>query len=74
MRHHFAKRVYNLRHACLSLWLNAGVPPTRVAAWAGHSVEVLLGIYVKCIDGQDAIAKRRTTEALRENDGSSSQA
>jgi integrase len=39
-----AKRIYDLRHACLSLWLNAGVPPTQVAAWAGHSVDVLLRI------------------------------
>ena len=61
-----AKRIYDLRHACLSPWLNAGVPPTQVAAWAGHSVEVLLRIYAKCIDGQDAIAMRRITEALRE--------
>jgi integrase len=61
-----AKRIYDLRHACLSLWLNAGVPPTQVAAWAGHSVDVLLRIYAKCIDGQDAIAKRRISEALRE--------
>ena len=62
-----AKRIYDLRHACLSLWLNAGVPPTQVAAWAGYSVEVLLRIYAKCIDGQDAIAKRRIAEALRED-------
>lgn len=62
-----AKRVYDLRHACLSLWLNAGVAPTQAAAWAGHSVDVLLRIYAKCIDGQDAIAKRRITEALRED-------
>jgi integrase len=61
-----AKRIYDLRHACLLLWLNAGVPPTQVAAWAGHSVDVLLRIYAKCIDGQDAIAKRRISEALRE--------
>jgi len=63
-----AKRIYDLRSACLSLWLNAGVPPTQVAAWAGHSVEVLLRSYAKCIDGQDAIAKRRITEALSEHD------
>jgi integrase len=62
-----AKRIYDLRHACLSLWLNAGVPPTQVAAWAGHSVDVLLRIYAKCIDGQDAIAKRRISEALRDD-------
>lgn len=29
-----AKRIYDGRHAGLSLWLNAGVPPTQVAAWA----------------------------------------
>lgn len=62
-----AKRIYDLRSACLSLWLNAGVPPTQVTAWAGHSVEVLLRIYAKCIDGQDTIAKRRISEALRKH-------
>lgn len=36
---------YTLRHACVSTWLNGGVPPTRVAEWAGHSVEVLLKVY-----------------------------
>ena len=51
-----AKRIYDLRHACLSGWLSAGVPPTQVAKWAGHSVDVLLRIYAKCIDGQDATA------------------
>jgi hypothetical protein len=30
------------------------------------SVEVLPRIYARCIDGQDAIAKRRIAEALRE--------
>jgi hypothetical protein len=32
-----------------------------------HSAEVLLRIYAKCIDGQDAIAKRRIADALRED-------
>lgn len=62
-----AKRIYDLRHACLSLWLNSGVPPTQVAEWAGHSVEVLLRIYAKCIDGQQNIAKRRIADALRDD-------
>ncbi|MFD8527218.1 tyrosine-type recombinase/integrase [Streptosporangium canum] len=61
------KRIYDLRHACLSTWLNAGVPPTQVAAWAGHSVDVLLKIYAKCIVGQDETAKRRITDALGES-------
>lgn len=26
-----------LRHACVSTWLNDGVPTTQVAEWAGHS-------------------------------------
>ena len=36
-----ARRVYDLRHAAASLWLNAGVPPTEVARRLGHSVAVL---------------------------------
>ncbi|MFG1753369.1 tyrosine-type recombinase/integrase [Streptosporangium sandarakinum] len=58
------KRIYDLRHACLSTWLNAGVPATQVAHWAGHSVDVLLKIYAKCIVGQDEAAKRRISDAL----------
>ena len=48
-----ARRPYDLRHACLSTWLNGGVYPTQVAEWAGHSVDVLLRIYAKCVVGQD---------------------
>jgi len=59
-----AKRVYDLRHACVSTWLNGGVPPAQVAEWAGHSIAVLLKVYAKCIDGQDQIAKRRIEDAL----------
>ena len=59
-----AGRVYDLRHACVSAWLNGGSPPAQVAEWAGHSVAILLKIYAKCLDGQDAIAKRRIEEAL----------
>jgi integrase len=55
---------YALRHAAVSLWLNAGVPATRVADWAGHSVQVLLRIYAKCIDGQDEAARHRIEGAL----------
>ncbi len=61
-----ARRPYDLRHACVSTWLNGGVPPTQVAKWAGHSVDVLLRIYASCLEGQDEIAKRRITEALRD--------
>ncbi|MCG5220240.1 site-specific integrase [Streptosporangium soli] len=60
-----AKRPYDLRHACLSTWLNAGVPAKQVADWAGNSVEVLLRTYAKCLVGQDEIAMRRISEVLR---------
>jgi len=53
-----------LRHACVSTWLNGGIPPAQVAEWAGHSVAVLLKVYAKCIDGQDHIARRRIEDAL----------
>lgn len=59
-----ARRVYDLRHACVSTWLGADVPPVQVAEWAGHSVAVLLRIYAKCIDGQDQLNKRRIDDAL----------
>lgn len=55
---------YSLRHACVSTWLNAGVPATQVAEWAGHSVEVLLKVYAKCVEGQDTQARRRVMAAL----------
>jgi integrase len=61
-----AQRPYDLRHACLSTWLNGGVYPTQVAEWAGHSVDVLLRIYAKCVVGQNELAKRRISEALRQ--------
>jgi hypothetical protein len=35
----------------VSLWLNADVPATEVAERAGHSVDVLLKVYAKCLDG-----------------------
>lgn len=63
-----ARRPYDLRHACVSLWLNAGVPATQVAEWAGHSVHVLMRVYAKCIYGQDEAARRRIEAALREAD------
>ena len=59
-----ARRPYDLRHAAVSTWLNAGVPATQVAAWAGHSVAVLLQIYAKCLAGQEDAARRRIDAAL----------
>jgi hypothetical protein len=49
--------------------LNGGVPAPQVAEWAGHSVEVLLRVYAKCLDGQDAVARRRVEQALGHGGG-----
>jgi integrase len=64
-----AKTPYDLRHAAVSTWLNAGVPPTKVAEWAGHSVEILLKIYAKCLDGDDARMRSRVDEVLGRRPG-----
>lgn len=59
-----AARPYDLWHAAVSLWLNAGVPPTEVAQRAGHGVDVLLRVYAKCIDGQRSRVNRQISDAL----------
>jgi integrase len=59
-----AGRPYDLRHAAVSLWLNAGVPATEVAERAGHSVQVLLRVYAKCLDDGEAVANKRIDAAL----------
>jgi len=58
------RRVYDLRHTCLTTWLNSGVPPARVAEWAGNSVPVLLATYAKCISGDEDDLKRRIEAVL----------
>ncbi|MBB4916882.1 hypothetical protein [Streptosporangium saharense] len=55
---------YDLRHAAVSLWLNAGVAASDVAERAGHGVDVLLKGYAKSIDGGVEIANRRIDDAL----------
>ena len=64
-----ARHPYDLRHACLSTWLNGGVEPTQVAEWAGHSVDVLLRVYAKCIAGREKINRHRIEEAFRDDSG-----
>lgn len=61
------RRPYDLRHAAVSTWLAAGVPPTQAAAWAGHSVAVLLKVYAHAVDGQAEIARRRIESALADD-------
>ncbi|WP_374204335.1 hypothetical protein [Streptomyces sp. HPF1205] len=61
-----AARPYDLRHAGVSQWLNSGVPAPEVAARAGHSVDVLLKIYAKSIDGQETEMNERIMRGLGE--------
>jgi integrase len=56
---------YDLRHACVSTWLNAGVEGPRVAEWAGHSLDVLYKVYAKCLHGRETAAQRLVQEAMR---------
>jgi integrase len=46
------KDPYDLRHAAVSTWLTTGVPAAEVAERAGHTVDVLLKVYAKVLDGQ----------------------
>jgi integrase len=55
---------YDLRHAGVTGWLNAGVPVPEVAEWAGHSQEILLTFYARCIDGSAEVQRRRIQRFL----------
>jgi integrase len=59
-----ARRPYDLRHAAVSTWLHAGVDSTQVAAWAGHSVGVLMRVYASSLHGREELAMRRIEAAL----------
>jgi len=60
-----ARRPYDLRHAAVSTWLRATADPAQVADWAGHTVDVLMRVYAKCVAGQQDEAKRRILEATK---------
>jgi integrase len=60
-----AQRPYDLRHACVSTWLNATGDPAQVAEWAGQSVNVLMQTYAKCVSGQQEANKKRIFDATR---------
>jgi integrase len=60
-----ARRPYDLRHAAVSTWLHAGVDSTQVAAWAGHSVGVLMRVYASSLHGREEAAMQRIEAATR---------
>jgi hypothetical protein len=59
-----ALRPYDLRHAALSLWLNATNAPAEVAARAGNSARVLHDTYLHCIDTHQDLVSQRIEDAL----------
>ena len=59
-----ARRPYDLRHAALSLWLDASSAPAQVAARAGNSVRVLQAAYARCVDGHADIVSQQIEHAL----------
>jgi len=58
------KRRYDLRHSGITWRLNSGIPATDVAAWAGHSLEVLTRVYARCVVGLNGVWIGRMDEAL----------
>lgn len=51
-----AGRPYDLRQACITRWLNAGVPIAEVARRVGNSPEVIHRRYHGCVYGHEEVA------------------
>jgi integrase len=58
------KRPYDLRHSGITWRLDSGVPDAQVAAWAGHSVEMLRRVYAGRAQGLDSIWITRMNQTL----------
>ncbi|MFJ9416235.1 tyrosine-type recombinase/integrase [Streptomyces sp. NPDC101227] len=64
------RRPYDLRHTCITNWLNAGVPVAEVARRAGNSPEVIHRRYEGCIDGHEELNNKKIERAMGwESDG-----
>ncbi|MFZ3596932.1 tyrosine-type recombinase/integrase [Streptomyces sp. BH104] len=59
-----AQRPYDLRHTCITNWLNAGVPVAEVARRAGNSPEVIHRRYEGCIDGHEEVNNEKIAKAM----------
>lgn len=57
-------RPYDLRHTCITTWLNAGVPVAEVARRVGNSPEVIHRVYEGCIYGQEETMNRKIEQEL----------
>ena len=64
-----ARRPYDLRHAALSLWLNATGAPAEVAARTDTSVHMLQDAYAHCTDGREDLISQQTEDALDPDSG-----
>jgi integrase len=62
-----AGRPYDLRHVCITRWLNAGVPIAEVARRVGNSPEVIHRRYHGCVDGHEEVANAKIAKALEED-------
>ncbi len=62
------RRPYDLRHSGITWRLNSGVTPTEIAAWAGHSVDMLLRVYARCVAGMEDVWVARMDATLRPPD------
>ncbi|MFI2347165.1 tyrosine-type recombinase/integrase [Streptomyces sp. NPDC019443] len=58
------RRPYDLRHTCITNWLNAGVPVAEVARRAGNSPEVIHRRYEGCIDGHEELNNKKIERAM----------
>ena len=65
-RHQFAESftTKGLRHSGITWRLDSGVPDAQVAAWAGHSVEMLRKVYAGRAEGLEGIWITRMTQTL----------
>lgn len=52
-----AMRFHELRHSWVSLMLSTGMPPANVAAWSGHTIDVMLRSYAHAIPMQVSVAE-----------------
>ncbi len=52
------------RHSAGSIWLRAGVAPTTVASWLGHSVSTLMTTYAHVIGGLAMTSETRRVNAF----------
>ncbi|GHJ00455.1 hypothetical protein TPA0906_23200 [Streptomyces olivaceus] len=67
VRSPMAGRRYDLRQACITQWLNAGVPSAEVARRVDNSPEVIHRRYHGCVYGHEEVANEKNARSLRED-------